>query len=149
MKHAFIILSGILLVILPAGCGVIGTFLDVFQPNETTVNLVNNADYPVRVLLYYDDEQDAPEEFIKEFGTERQITIEAGAQQSFSRDCEELQAIFIENAELRIIGEIGPEAATGVHRDGEDFNCGDTINFTFDHSAILTDFDVIVEVVNG
>ena len=33
-----------------------------------------------------------------------------------------------------------------VLRDGDDFSCGDTIVFTFDHSGILVDFDVTVSI---
>jgi hypothetical protein len=149
MKRAMFVVLGVALLNMTAGCGAIGTIIDVFEPSETTVSMVNNGDHPVEVLLYYDDEQDAPEDFIEEFGTERQFTVEAGTQESFTLSCEELQAVFIENAELNVVGEIGPEAATSVQRDGEEFNCGDTIIFTFDHSAVLTDFDIVVEVVSG
>ena len=33
-----------------------------------------------------------------------------------------------------------------VLRDGDDFRCGDTFVFTFDHSLVLVDFDVSVSV---
>jgi hypothetical protein len=48
-----------------------------------------------------------------------------------------------------VVGEIGPETDTGVLRDGDDFGCGDRITFTFDHSAVIVDFDVTVDVSNG
>ncbi|MCH7884473.1 MAG: hypothetical protein IIC01_04415, partial [Planctomycetes bacterium] len=51
-----------------------------------------------------------------------------------------------DDADLLILGDIGPEANSDVLRDGDDFSCGDTIVFTFDHSGILVDFDVIVSV---
>jgi len=55
----------------------------------------------------------------------------------FSKDCDNLQAIIISDADLEVVG----EEDTGTLRDGDDFGCGDTIIFTFD----LIDFDITVE----
>ena len=65
---------------------------------------------------------------------------------SFTQSCDDLQAIMIEDADLQIIGGIGPEANTDVLRDGDDFGCGDTIVFTFDHSDLIFDFEIEVDV---
>ena len=35
---------------------------------------------------------------------------------------------------------------TDVLRDGDEFGCGDTITFTFDHSDALFDFFITVEI---
>jgi hypothetical protein len=109
---------------------------------QTTVRLINNTDFEVQVQLFYDDDQELPEDLIQADGTEVNRTLAAGEAQSFSRDCEALQAIFIENAALNIIGDIGPEAGTDVYREPDDFGCGDTLTFTFTSNALGTDLDV-------
>lgn len=129
-----------------SGCGLL---LDIVNPPITTVRLVNNADFEVRVVLYYDDEQDAPRDLLTEFGVRMELTLAPGETASFTRDCAELQALVIDNAELRVIGQVGPEADTEVLRDGRDFDCRDVITFTFDHSPLLVDFDVGVAIDPG
>jgi hypothetical protein len=106
-------------------------------PQGTTVQLENEADSPVEVRLYYGDDQNSSEFVLEEFGEEFTTTIDPGEAVTFSRDCEELQAIYIENAELNIIGGIGPEADTGVFRDGDDFGCGDVLTFTFREDGVF------------
>lgn len=128
-----------------AGCNLLG--LVVPKP-ETTVRLVNNGNFDVRVTVVFDDEQDVPREALTEFGNALQFTLAPGESTSFSRDCDEIQAITLDNAELRIIGGIGPNFDSEVFRDGDDFNCGDVIQFTFDHSDILVDFDADVAVLS-
>ncbi|MGE0480439.1 MAG: hypothetical protein AB7Q17_08200 [Phycisphaerae bacterium] len=130
-------------------CGGCGLLLDVVNPPITTVRLVNNSDFDVRVVLFYDDEQDAPRDLLTEFGVRMELTLAPGETASFTRDCTELQALVIDNAELRIIGQVGPEADTEVLRDGREFDCRDVITFTFDHSPLLVDFDVGVAVASG
>lgn len=125
------------------GCDAILGFL---QPSVVTVRMVNNSDFAVQVRLIYDDDQELPRDILEETGTALEFTIPAGDATTFSRSCNSLQAVFVDNADLLIIGEIGPEADTDVLRDGDDFSCGDTIVFTFDHSEVLLDFDVVVEV---
>jgi hypothetical protein len=110
------------------------------------VRLVNDSDFPVEVELYYGDEQDTLEAVLTETGTPIQQTIDAGATYSFSEDCDDLQAIVIVDADLRVVGGLGPEDSTDVLRDGTNFSCGDTITFTFDHSDILTDFAIHTSV---
>jgi hypothetical protein len=48
----------------------------------------------------------------------------------------------IDDADLQIVGGIGPETDTRVYRDGDDFNCGDSITFTFDHPTLPTSLNV-------
>lgn len=126
-----------------SGCNLLGNLAP--QP-ETTVRLLNNSDFDVRVTVVFDDEQDAPRELLTEFGTALQFTLSPGESTSFSRDCDEVQAITLDNAELRIIGGVGPSFDSDVYRDGSDFGCGDVIEFTFDHSDIIVDFDADVAV---
>jgi hypothetical protein len=143
MKNPKVYLLILAAVALTAGCEAVRRALG---PHETSVLLVNNSDFPVEVDLYYGDNQDALEAVLTETGTAVQRTIDAGATYSFSDECDNLQAIVIVDADLRIVGGLGPEDNTDVLRDGTDFHCGDTITFTFDHSAILTDFAIYTNV---
>ena len=131
------ILVGLLL--LAAAPCIIGGCL----PTRTdTVNLVNEAEHPVVVTLFYDDNQNIPEDLLEEIGTERQFTVQPGARAIFSDDCESLQAIFIQRADLSIVGTIGPSASTRVYRDGSDFGCGDTLIFTFTQNLLGTELNI-------
>jgi len=133
----------VLLAICPvvSGCDALTEF---FGADTVTVALVNNSSLglDVEVEIYISDQQEIPELLLTELGTKLEYTIEAGETVTFSRSCDDLQAIVVSNAELKIIGDIGPEASSDVLRDGDDFSCGDTIVFTFDHSILLVDFDV-------
>lgn len=128
------------------GCDALSGLIGVLQPNLVTVQLVNNGDFAVEGELFYDDEDDTIEEVLEETGTRRQFAIPAGGQSVFSVRCEDLRAIILADADLQIIGEVGPEAGSDVLRDGDDFDCGDRIIFTFDHSDALLDFDVATTV---
>jgi hypothetical protein len=128
-----------------AGCDAIDI---IFGATTVTVSLVNDADYTVEVELYIDDEQEIPKFLLTE--TDKlSYSIPAGETRSFTRDCEDLQAIIIDDADLMIIGGLGPDADTDVFRDGDDFDCGDTIIFTFDHSDVIVDFNISTEVRRG
>jgi len=135
----------VVMILLPvfAGCGAI---IDFFQPSTTSVTLINNSDFPVDVTLFIDDEQNIPEDALTEVGEQIDRTLQPGEVASFSRDCDELQAIIVEDADLRVVVGVSPETSTDVLRDGDDFGCGDRIIFTFDHSALLVDFNVTVDV---
>jgi hypothetical protein len=127
-----------------AGCA---AFFDIVQPNRTVVRLVNNGAFPVRVELFISDEQDIPEDLLTADSDDREVfTVGPGGVESFSMDCDGLQAIIIDEADLQLVGQVGPETGTDVLRDGDDFGCGDTINFIFDHSELIVDFDVEVVV---
>lgn len=129
--------------LLGTGCDQLGTIIGLLPSAQTKVELVNNGSFPVDAKLYISDEQDIPESLLtSDVGTMLEFTIGEGMTTTFSRDCDELQAIIISDADLLIIGEVGPETSTGVLRDGDDFSCGDTIVFTFDHSEVIVDFDV-------
>jgi len=126
-----------------SGCG---TLIDLLAPNETVVRLVNNGGFPVEVVVYYGSNQDAPRDVLTSVGTRIEFTIAAGETATFQRDCDDLQAVVVEQAELRVVGAIGPEASSAVQRDGSEFGCGDTITFTFDHSDLIVDFDVSTSI---
>lgn len=128
------------------GCDALSGLIGVIQPNLVTVQLVNDSDFAVEGELFYDDEDDTIEEILEETGTRRQFAIAAGGRNSFSVTCDEIRALMIADADLVIIGGIGPDASTGVLRDGDDFECGDVITFTFDHSEAILDFDVVTSV---
>lgn len=131
------------------GCGNLGAIADIIDSTrETRVVLRNQGDFPVEVSLFYDNDQDTIDGLIQETGTERQFTIDDGLVESFSLDCDDLQAIIIDKAELSIIGDIGPEESTSLLRDGSDFGCGDTVTFTFTHSDSLTDLMIDTNVTS-
>lgn len=125
-----------------AGCD---TLLGILQGNTVTVELVNSGSFPVSVVLYVGENQNAFEGVLIGLGEKIELTVSAGQTQSFTRDCDDLQAIVLSNADLQIIGEIGPEVSTRVYRDGSDFNCGDTLVFTFAHPILPTRLDVDFE----
>lgn len=125
------------------GCTFLG---NLWAPTTTKVRLVNNADFDVEVTIYLDEDQNVLDDLIDDVGSKLTFTLAPGEVQEFTRDCGDLQAIKVDPAALDIIGEIGPEATTAVLRDGSDFNCGDLVTFTFDHSALVTDFDVAIAV---
>ena len=120
-----------------------------FQPNTTRVRLVNNSDFNVNVVLFVGKEQNTIREVLRETGERIEFNIAPGQTADFSRDCDNLQAIVIDDADLMVLGSIGPGATTDVLRDGTNFGCGDTITFTFDHSVIITDFDIAISVAPG
>jgi hypothetical protein len=93
-------------------------------------------------LLYY-DEQDIPELLLSELGTEFDFDLEPGDLATFSLDCDELQAVQIEDADMRLLFGIGPETSSEVLRDGDDFGCGNEIVFTF---TSFPEFDVNITV---
>lgn len=127
------------------GCGLLDA---LFGPSLTTVVLRNDGDFVVDVVLYVGDQQEVPEDVLKATGDKLEFSIPPGDFATFARDCDDLQAIVIDQAELNIIGEIGPKTDTGVLRDGTDFHCGSTINFTFDHGPTFTDFAVTTTVTD-
>lgn len=126
-----------------SGCGALA---DLFQPSTVLVRMVNDGDYPVEVTLVRGNNQNAPRAVLEALGDEEHFTIAAGGSRTIRRDCDGVQAVEIEKAELMIVGSIGPEANSNVLRDGDDYNCGDTIEFRFDHTALIVDFDISVAV---
>ena len=121
--------------------------LGFLTPTRTvTVNLINHSDFAVDVDLFISDEQDIPEDLLVSLGEKIEFTIPAGQTRSFSRECDELQALIVSDADLMVIGQVGPSTDTNVLRDGTQFNCDDTIDLTFDHTPLLVDFAITVNV---
>lgn len=125
------------------GCGFL---IDLAWPRQTTVRLVNHSDFDVDVVLFYGDDQNAPQDVLTSIGTRMEFSLPPGASTRFSRDCDRLQAVVVDDARLRVVNQSGPDARSRVLRDGSDFDCRDTIIFTFDHSDAVIDFDVSVAV---
>lgn len=144
MPKTRLTLTLILAPVIVAGCGL----LDLIGPLDrtTTVRLVNDTPFPVDVQLFYHDVQEAPRLLITTDGTELNEQVAAGDTFSLTRNCDDLQAVLIDDADLRIIGGIGPEDDTDVLRDGDDFGCGDIITFTFNSTAIGTEFEITTSV---
>ncbi len=139
-------LAALTLATLTVGCA---DLLDFLPPDQVTVRLVNDADFDVEVDLFISDEQDVPRAVLTELGTPLQYTIAPGETVTFSRRCDDLQALVIDRAKLVVLGQIGPEADTDVLRDGTNYHCGDTIVLTFDHGVLLADFAIAVGVQPG
>ncbi len=126
-----------------AGCDALVLFL---PPSTVTVLLVNDGLFPVNVDLFYSDVQEIPEFLLTEVGTEVNLTVGAGQSRTITRDCDQLQALIIDNADLEVLGSIGPEANTNVLRDGDEFGCGAVITFRFTHSEAIVDFDITTSI---
>ena len=142
------------LLLLAGGCDALA-FL--FLPNTVTVTLINQATGTVDAEIYISDQQDIPRSLLLEvdnnivdrLGERIDMTVIAGGQTSFFRSCDDLQAIMLGDADLNIIGGLGPDASSDVLRDGDDFNCGDQIQMIFRNSANILDFDVDLVVIPG
>ena len=143
MKKLWGLTSMALLLAVAVGCDAVS---DLLSPSRITVSLVNNGEFDVQARFFISEDQNTLEALLTELGDELNFTVPAGETTTFTRDCDDLQAIILDDAELRVLGAIGPEASTDVLRDGDDFGCGDSIVFTFDHSDVLLDFDVAVAV---
>ena len=131
------------------GCDAID-IIDALGSDEVTVTLTNDGDFPVEVRIFIDDDQNVLETLIDDLGDEREFTVAAGESIQFSEDCDDLQAIIIDEADLQVGGlDIGPNANTKVYRDGSDFGCGDHLTFTFSHGDIPVDLDIGFSVQPG
>jgi hypothetical protein len=132
-RAAFIGACGLLAPLL--GCP---GFLD-----QTSVRLVNNASFPVDVTVFIDDDQNILRALLTGIGTELNFTVQPGDTVAFTRSCDDLQAIVIDDAELRVLGGIiRPNEDTEVFRDGDDFGCGDVLTFTFTRNLLGTDLQI-------
>lgn len=136
------LLGALVAALLPlAGCGALAGLLG---PSQTSVSLVNSTNDPIEIKLFYHDDQNVlTQDLLKTFGEERDFTIQAGQTQTFSIDCDQLQSIFIDDAKLNVLSlPVGPSTDTEIYRDGSDFNCGDTLTFTFTAPPIPTELNV-------
>ena len=122
-----------------AGCDLI---LDRLWNSGVHVRLLNNSDYPVKVTLYYSDQTDLPRDVLTTLGTKVEYTIPAQDSADLSKPCGELRSLVIDKAELLVVGSVGPEAEMEVLRRGTDFECLETLTFTFDHGPTIVDFNI-------
>ncbi len=116
-------------------CGSCGTV-------QTYVILYNSTSHTVEGRLFYDEEQALPASGLEALGTEVTFSIPAGQSFSFNRDCEDLQAIFIKDADLRVAPGISPDTESDVYSEPDDFTCGRTLTFTFTQNALGTELNV-------
>lgn len=121
-------------------CGSCGTV-------QTYVILINTTNYSVDGRLFYDEEQTLPASGLEVLGTEVTFSIPAGQSFSFNRDCEDLQAIFIKDADMRVAPGVSPETESDVYREPDDFSCGRTITFTFSQNQAGTELNVTFALV--
>ncbi len=149
MKHfaGWALIAGLLLP--GAGCDGVALDLSVTPSGGgiVTVTLVNDSTlYDVDVTLFFHDDDDVFDLVLPTVGTEAAFTLLPGDEVSFTEECDDLQAIVIDNAELRPF--FGDEASTesDILREGEHFECGDEIVFTFTHTKLVSDFRVNIDV---
>lgn len=129
-----------LLVLVPATMILLGA--SCLPPSQTSVILRNNTPFVVDVELFFDEEQNIPEVLLRETGSRLTFSIPPGGVESFSRPCEDLQAIFINDADMRIAPGVSPEANTRVYREPDDFTCGNTLTFTFTAANLGTALEI-------
>ena len=138
-----------------AGVGCAGLPFLLFS-NAVTVTLVNESGSRVDVELFLSDEQDIPralllevdKDLVDRLGERVDVRLSPGGRSSFFRSCDDLQAIVVGDADLNLLGGLGPDASSAVLRDGDDFGCGDKIQFIFRGGSNLLDFDVDAVVVS-
>jgi hypothetical protein len=139
MKCIGVSLTVLSLVVPLGGCEALAGIL---LPNRVVVSLVNTSDFEVQGELFISDQGQIPRLLLTEIGERQEFTLPSGGSSTFTWSCDELQAIVIDDADLMILGGVGPEANSDVLRDHDDFSCGDRITFTFSHSAEILDFDI-------
>lgn len=142
MKHVgHLVIAGFLLSAL--GCDAL---LDFVLPSTVSVSFVNESpDFDVEVAFIFDDEDDIPEFVLRQLEPDLELLIGPGDSESRSFDCDDLQAMIIDRAELQA-APFGPDSDTDVLRIDDDYECGDEIVFTFTHTALIVDFDVSIQV---
>lgn len=125
--------------------------LGLIQSTTVTVTLVNqSSNFSVETAVIY-DENELPREILVQdgFGIQRDDAIAAGASASFTLSCNDVESLLLEDADLQVLGGLGPDVEGDVLTQGDDFQCGDEIIYTFTHSAIIVDFNVTVDVQPG
>lgn len=120
------------------GCDGLGGLVGVFQPTRVSVQMVNSTTFDVDVTLRVSSSDDLDnKDFLDELGQELTFTIGAGQSTTFARDCDDLGSIRVEDADLLLIGSIGPDEETQPINQGTEFDCGDTIRYTFEAPTSL------------
>ena len=142
MKHTGqLMIAGLLLFTL--GCDAL---LDIVLPSTVTVSFVNESpNFSVEVEFIFDDEDDIPEFVLRALDPDLDLLLGPNVTDTRSFDCDDLQAMIIDRAELQA-APFGPDTDTDVLRIDDDYECGDEIIFTFAHTLLLLDFDVSTQV---
>ena len=135
MRRGLGLAAALILLVPVSGCN---SVLQLLGVNRVTVRLVNTTNFPIDVDIRISDDQNVLRDVLTSLGERVQVTLAAGQTSSFSRDCDDLQAIIIDNADQDIGLGLGPSQQSDVYRDGSDFNCGDTLVFTFSQANILS-----------
>ena len=118
--------------------------ISIFSPQSVVVRLVNTTAFEVEAEIYTSEDDNILVALITELGDRFEETIPPGGTVTLVQSCEELQAIVITDADLRLFGGVGPETQSDLLLDGQDFHCGDEIVFTFTQDGF--GFDVVDEV---
>ena len=122
-----------------AGCGF---GLSIFLPSTVTLTFVNEiGDFDINGKVAFDN-RDAllPADLIG-FGESRSFSVAGGGSTSIGPlRCGDVESLVLYEAELQVIGGIGPDTNTGILRIDEDYDCGDEIVFTFTGNVL--DLDV-------
>lgn len=118
----------------------------LFPANVVTVEYVNDADADVAVWLYTDDEDDEDADDLVEDGEEWESLVPVGEAVSFNIDCDDVGSMVVGEAQLLVLGNIGPSTWTDDLHIGEEYECGDVVTFTFYNSPTLTELHAEVSV---
>lgn len=131
----------------PALALILGGCPNVVQPTQTTLELANDGKFSVQVVIYVSSTPDVTRELLIETGQKIERTIAPGQTIQIVRDCDDLQAIVVDNAALLVIDGFGPTSQTDVLRSGVDFECGNTIRFRFNHPTLANRLDIAISVM--
>lgn len=134
-----VLLSAVLFL---AGCGWINPSL---LPEQSVDMQIRNAtDHSVTFTLYIGDD-DLTERDLKDEGEQVSSYLFPGEQTLIRRSCRDVQSILLEAKMdiVDIIAGFGPHADSGVIRDDEDFDCGETVWFELS-STVSRGFDMDV-----
>lgn len=139
-----------ILTVVFGGAGGCGAFLTLLSPNTVTVTLINQSpSFDVDTTIVHDSSE-LPKLLLlqNDFGTDRDNLVPAGQALSFTIDCDGAEVILLADADLELLGGLGPETDSDVLTMDNDFNCGDEIVFTFSHAdvGIPTSLDVTIEI---
>lgn len=134
MKRTTIGIALVATALLSSGCE--GFFSLLPSTNQTSVRLINNGSFPVNVTLYVHSDQNVLKAIMPSVGERIEITVPANSTRLITRDCDDLQAVLVDEAEVSIIGDIGPSTDSDVFRDGSDFGCGDVFALTFVYPVV-------------
>ncbi len=107
MKRGLVCLLSVGLVVVILGCDAL---VGLLLPSRVTVTLANaSPTFDIEVTVVYDDEEDTLKEIVILLGTDEDFIIGPGERVSFSRDCDDLRALVLEDADLLVFAGLSPE----------------------------------------